>query len=220
MPHTLTITKTVYKFAELSEAAQQKAIEDHSQFLGEVWDAEFTLDDFVTIAEILGIEFRYSDVPLMNGKTKQKPTIYYTGFWSQGDGACFEGTYRYKKGASKAIRAHAGTDKELHRIADELQKLQRPFFYGLTATMTHTGHYYHAYSMSVDVEHALDDAYNYSTWQDRKLPEDELTELMRDLAKWLYRALENEYDWQTAREQVIESIDANDYEFEEDGSIA
>lgn len=215
MPHTLS--KTVYTFDELTETAKDKAIAEHSEFCGEVWDAEFTFDDFVTIAEIIGIEFRYHDVTLMSGAKKQKPNIWYSGFWSQGDGACFEGTYRYKKGAAKAIREYAGTDTELHRIADELQALQRKAFYGLTATMTHKGHYYHAYCMSVDVEHAWDDTYNY---EERSVPTDDVTELMRDLANWLYRALEKEYEWQTSREQVIESIQANEYDFNEDGSIA
>jgi len=44
-----------------------------------------------------------------------------------------------------------------------------------------------------------------------------LTEQLRDLARWLYRQLEREYDYQTSDDEVDEAIRANDYTFTEDG---
>jgi len=38
--------------------------------------------------------------------------------------------------------------------------------------------------------------------------------------RWVYRALEQEYEYQTANEQVDDSIRANEYEFTETGRIA
>ncbi|MFA7254446.1 MAG: hypothetical protein WC107_07930 [Patescibacteria group bacterium] len=112
------ITKYVYKFDELSESAKQKAIEDYRQdgFYYEWWDAVY--EDARQIGEILGIEI---------------DNIYFSGFSSQGDGACFEGKYAYAKGSANGIKGHAPQDEELHRIAKELQILQKKNFYSLSA---------------------------------------------------------------------------------------
>jgi hypothetical protein len=97
----------------------------------------------------LGIELRQLPVKLMSGGTRYDPCIYFSGFSSQGDGACFEGTYRYKKGSVKAIKAHAPQDKELHRIAKGLQEAQRPTRYSITANIKHRGRYYHPGCMEI-----------------------------------------------------------------------
>ena len=86
-------------------------------------------EDAAQCGKILGIDLNTKPVKLMGGGTRYDPCIWFSGFASQGDGACFDGTYAYAKGAVKAIRAHAPEDKELHRIADELQAIQRRYFY-------------------------------------------------------------------------------------------
>ena len=128
--------------------------------------------------------------------------------------AYFEGTYRYAKGATKKIREYAPQDKELHRIADELQSVQRKHFYHLIASMNHRWHYCHSGCMSVEVEH------NEDRYRDIGDAEDEITQLMRDFAYWIYAALESEYDYQTSDEAVEEAIRANEYEFDENGDRA
>jgi len=47
--------------------------------------------------------------------------------------------------------------------------------------------------------------------------EDIVTEALRDLARWLYRQLEREYEYLTSDEAVDESLRANDYTFTEAG---
>ena len=61
----------------------------------------------------------------------KSPHLVFRGFASQGDGASFEGQYSHARGAARAIRAHAPKDEELHRIADELQAVQKRNFYQL-----------------------------------------------------------------------------------------
>lgn len=198
----------VYTYNELDDAAKAKA---RAWYAGLVfsdssdWDVVF--EDAVRMAEILGIDI---DTRRDHGG----PTIYFSGFWSQGDGACFEGSYRYKKGAAKAIRKEAPEDKELHRIADALQDIQRRHFYKLRATASHSGRYSHSGCMSVDVEH-YDDRY-----RDISDAEGEVTQLMRDFADWIYAQLEKGYNYLTSDEQVAESIIINEYEFTEDGALA
>ena len=47
--------------------------------------------------------------------------------------------------------------------------------------------------------------------------EETVTEALRDLARWLYRQLEREYDYLTSDEAVDEAIVANEYSFTVDG---
>ncbi len=127
------ICTTVYQFPELSEAAKEKArswyreIGPHYDW----WDAVY--EDFERVCEILGIRLKTTPVRLMGGGTRAKPCIWFSGFWSQGDGACFEGYWSYAKGAAARIRDYAPQDTTLHGIADRLQAIQRRNFYQLTA---------------------------------------------------------------------------------------
>jgi hypothetical protein len=213
MPRIQTISKTVFSFAELSDSAKERAREwwrscESSDFAG-----EFEFDDIAECASRIGIELKVKSVPLMGGGKRAEPVIYWSGFSSQGDGACFEGSYYYRKGAAKLIRQHAPKDTELHRIADELQHLQAGHFYSLSALMTHRGHYYHSGCMRVDVCSDRSD-------RNAENAEEALTQLMRDFANWIYRHLEAEYDYRMSDENVDESILANGYEFDESGRIA
>lgn len=202
---------TVYTFDELSETAKAKALEKESESQGEFWEGTYQYDDFEAIANILGIEFARKPVKLMNGSTRYDPAIYYSGFWSQGDGASFEGTYAYKCGCRKAIRSYAPVDGELHRIADDLFALQKAHFYRLKAKIETRGNYSHSGTMQVDV---YDDPETGAA-----LPDDEMTQLMRDFADWMYRQLEADYEWATGEEACKDSIEANELEFLEDGTV-
>ena len=208
------VETNVFQYDELDDSAKEKAREWYSRHVFEdSCDWEFVYEDAVRVAEILGIEIEPRYVPLMNGMSRKTHTIYFSGFSSQGDGACFEGTYRYAKGATKKIRQYAPQDKELHRIADELQAVQRKHFYHLIASMNHTGHYCHSGCMSVEVEH------NEDRYRDIGDAEEEITQLMRDFADWIYRQLVSEYDYQTSDDAVEEAIRANEYEFDEEGGL-
>ena len=43
---------------------------------------------------------------------------------------------------------------------------------------------------------------------------------MRDFAQWIYDSLEKEYEYQMSDEFVTENIEANEYEFDEEGNRA
>lgn len=188
---------TTYAFSELSDDAKETALDNLRDINVDYPDwHEFTLDDAKECARILGIEI---------------DDIYYTGFCSQGDGACFTGSYYYAKGAAKKIRQHAPQEAELHRIADELQTIQRRHFYQISASVRHTGHYSHSGSTSIDVDFGERDSL-----QDA---EDDICELLRDFMHWIYRRLESEYEYLTSDEVVRETIEANEYEFTESGKL-
>lgn len=216
MPRTETVKHTYYQFDELSDAAKEKAREWWRSCEAQDFDTEFVLDDAVQCAAILGITIDKKPTRRMDGTAGAgQPAIYWSGFSSQGDGACFEGSYEYAKGAAKAIRKHAPQDTELHRIADELQAIQRRRFYKATATMQHRGHYYHSGCMVVDVD--LQDSGDSAHLVDA---EERVTQTMRDFADWIYRQLEREYEYRMSDECVDESIRINEYEFTENGERA
>ena len=123
-----------------------------------------------------------------------------------------EGAYRYAKASRRRVRAHAPRDTDLHNIADRLAAVQRRNFYQLTASFRQTGRYTHEYSMMINVaRHATDD-------QDLSLSDEDIViEALRDLARWLYRRLEAEHDYQSADEQVDEGLRAGDFTFTRGG---
>ena len=192
-----TRTYTVYKFDELPKETQEKAIEKLQDINTDYdwWDAVY--ED----AEECGKQF---------GVSIDK--IYFSGFWSQGDGACFEGSYSFEKDGLEKIKSHAPKDEKLHRIAGELQKIQSANGNTVTATVKHSGHYYHSRCTDIDV-FSTDE---YAT----KEVQESVTELLRDLMNWIYSQLEKEYEYQTSDEAIKETIEANDYDFTDDGKIA
>lgn len=206
------VETTVYRFDELSDAAKEKARAWYREggFDYDWYDATF--EDFERICEILGVHLKISAVRLMGGGIRQEPRIFFSGFSSQGDGACFEAFYAYRKNAPRAIRSYAPKDTRLHAIADGLQAVQRRNFYQLRADVSHRGRYHHEYCMAISVER------DSPTCQDMtEDAEEAVTEALRDLARWLYRQLEREYEYLSSDEAVDETIAANDYTFTETG---
>jgi hypothetical protein len=197
----IDVVKTeVFKFDELSDEGKKKGVENLydinvSDF--EWWDC--TYEDATEIAALMGIEIS---------------EIYFSGFSSQGDGACFECSYSYQKGGVKAVKDYAPIDKELHQIAARLQAIQRKNFYKVGAEIKHSGSYYHENCTDIQVWSnneamggANDEAY-YGT-----------KEALKDFMKWIYRQLERQYDYLTSEEAIVETIEANDYEFTAEGKL-
>lgn len=202
------VEKTLYKYEELSDRAKQRAreccLEDG---LDPSW-WEYLYEDFARVAEILGISLSEKPVPLMNGKCRYEPEIYFSGFYHQGSGSSFCGTYGYAKGAVDKIKKYAPQDEELHRIAQGLQDVQRRHFYRLTADITSARDHY------IRVE--VGDSEN--PYRDIGDAEDDVRELMNDFNGWMFKCLQDEYEYLTSDEAVEESIVANEYEFDEYGN--
>jgi hypothetical protein len=206
------IATTVYRLNELPDGAKDRARAWYREggFDHDWYDAVY--EDFQHIAEILGIRLKTRTTRLVGGRTREDPCIWFSGFWSQGDGAAWEGVYSYRKSAAAELRAYAPKDKTLHRIAETLQAAQRQNFYQLRADVKHCGNYYHAFTMVVSV--SRDSAAAVEVIGDA---ESIVTDALRDLASWLYRQLEQEYDYLTSDEAVDETLIANGYTFTEKG---
>jgi hypothetical protein len=183
------IKTNIYKFEELTVQAQQKAIENLRDInTNHDWYDDI-FEDATTIGRLFGLDIE---------------KIYFSGFWSQGDGASFEGDYCYKKGGLKAVKEYAPQDTELHDIVKALQNEQSINFYKSTANIRQQGRYYHENTMYIDIENGNEDCFS---------------NLLRDYARWIYKKLESGYDYLTSEQAILETIQANDYEFTENGNL-
>lgn len=189
-----TTTRELYAFAELSEKAKEKAIEEcrdiNVDFDG--WH-ELLIDEWKKKLEALGFE---------------NPEISYSGFWSQGDGASFTcdniDILKWMKAMKRSRKFRLL--KSAIEGGDIVGKVYRS-----------NHHYYHARSVtaSLSIYNGLTDK------QDALIPELEkqLDAHVESLGDEIYKALEKEYDYLTSAEAIIHSIEANEYEFTVDGKL-
>lgn len=200
-----TITRELYKYAELSDSAKERARDWLREAMqGDAYFAEYLTEEFAdTIAPAFGWT-----IGKARGSRAQK-AIYWSGFSSQGDGACFDGTWYPSDVNAAKLAEYAPTDERLASLmADMVGIAARWPDDGGGATVRNTGHYSHSgctsFSADIDDEALLGD----------------LKCCSRSLMDWLYRSLEKEWEYQNSDAVIAETIDANGYEFTADGSIA
>lgn len=211
-----TIERTVFKFSELSDSAKETARDKYRE--GNQHDDwwEFIYEDAVECGRLMGISISTRSVRMHNDKTRQEPDINFSGFSSQGDGACFTGRVVCADDYA-AIENHVNADSDLIPIARELAVLQvttRLKNGGrLNGTITTSGNYSHSGTMECRAEYmdAGDDD------EPDEATEMALTVLARRFADWIYSQLEAEDEYLNSDECVDERL--ADDEFDEDGSI-
>lgn len=142
--------------------------------------------------------------------------MFFSGFWSQGDGACFNGFV-------EDMRQYL--DKNFK--PDDYPMIRKLLDGGGTVkfSVEHSGHYYHEnctrfYIEADRLEHVLDaptDFHlsvleNYDQLLDGEIVdfEKQSVEIFKNFMRTLYRTLEKEYDYLTSDEAVKESIIANE----------
>lgn len=187
---TETTTRTLYTFAELSDDAQQHAIEKLCDINTDYDWWEFTTDTIQKAGECLGIACTVSDFDLDRGA--------YVGL-------C--GGYSYRKNWRAALRAEFGGDilSDLETIGAQLQATQKCMFWTGYATLE-SGRYGTRYSADAD--------------QGGQGAVDDLIDGLREFEHWALTLLRREYDYLTSEEAIIETIEANEYEFDENGNLA
>jgi hypothetical protein len=212
-----TLSIEVFQFDELDAKSKERA-RDWYRLAGEGDNsfADTVIDDAVEVAQKLGITFENRSTGGGAGR-RHKPCIWWSGFWSQGDGASFEGGYDPIEGkALDRVKDHAPEDEKLHLIASRLDALQEKYGNSLTARVSQRGRYVHAYTMRLDRAEALD-----GEGEPVDIPAEDAEELLdalRDFANWIYGWLEKEYDYQNSDDVVDETIRANEYEFRANGA--
>jgi len=138
----------------------------------------------------------------------QNPTLAFSGFGSQGDGASFTATLDLP-------RLYAALEVSLTTVPLD----------AVTATLTRIDHRYsHAHTVRVDVD-AEDDGTPCSSARTAVLDteltalEAALTDDVRTLSNELYRALEVEYFDRIDEANLLNVAEINDYWFDEGGHL-
>lgn len=197
----MTVTATAYTYEELSEDAKKVALDKSRNVTTEYfewWDSDF---DYWK-EELAKLGYEVED-------------IFFTGFWSQGDGACFTGSLDVLKWL-KATDGEDGADAKTRSLRYWLKKLGTEAAY---VKFSHSGHYYHRFCMYIEAE--------WSEWtQPPKAVaqfedlEKAILEDARDRALKIYQGLEKTHDAMSSDEYVADHITVNEFLFWETGSPA
>ena len=190
------------RWLALSRERQSKLLEEHRNVNVEYdwWDC--LIEDFAEQLAEIGITVDTHEVKLMSGKTRQDPSIYFSGFWCQGDGACFEGRV-------------SDWPKFLATLGKEDW-----VFWAYECNWTASSVNSMGSNMSVSSEldapenphDEEEDPLRFHAWNIINLPpseadlatlEIEVESKFEELASKLYNDLEAEYDYQTDDEQVV-----------------
>ena len=212
------------KYAELDDRAQERAkerwlvLEPHDDW----WDC--TYEDAITVGALMGIEIGTESVRVVNGKSYDRPSISFSGFWSQGDGCCFSGYLRVADmaGAVEKVKGYAGED-ELFRLAAVAEDIfaRIAAVQMAQALVPDDDNDYPECSPSMSIQ-VNGQERSFSTSVDGNEIPNELEEIcdkfVADFATWIYNSLEAEHDHLTSEESFKEWVESNDPDYDEDGN--
>lgn len=202
------IETAVYTINELNDKQRQTAYEHYLETGDVFFDAESTIEDSKDIGKCFGIDIE---------------DVYYSGFSSQGDGACFAGTYSLNAFWEADLTHYLGAESEYNAqyfdLGRRLQKINETFG-DFSVSVVHSGHYYHEMCTRFwfDIEPQYDEDDNEISIDEVALEEDVKTAL-RDFMCMIYKNLEIEYDYATSYDCFIENAKCNEWEFAGDGVI-
>ena len=218
----ITITKQVnlYTFKELLEEEakgnMKRACQKAREWLregatGHNW-WQFLYENWTTALEAIGFI---------------GPKIWFSGFGSQGDGACFDcdsvdvsmliefmATGKTKNDHANQVINEVGvcisdfTDLLNHEGLD----LQAQIYKNI-----HGWHYSHSRTRFIDIDYT--DTSNEELTKQLKSFRESAEDLRSDLSDAIYSDLKKEYEWRMNDNQLAEDAKANEYLFTEDGEI-
>ena len=145
--------------------------------------------------------------------------IYFSGFSSQGDGACWVGSVPYDDWIPKHADEFPTFMKFIDQISGEGAKIYHDGFYSHSKTMHIDGDYMEKFIQWLDSEYELSEEDLAGLNRDADKLEDAVLDDARDFADEIYKRLEDEYEGLTSDEAIAETLIINDYEFDEGGNI-
>jgi len=209
-----TIQINLYTFEELDEKAKKIALSAYFELsIGYDW-WDYIYDDFITICDCLGI-------------TVDKNSIAFEGFYSQGDGSGFSAEVDLprllRSLKNKGWRGYAPKLEFDFTLPTIDKRVLRLVNNGKIDTNPRIIKRQSCYAVVVDLgvypaeQEARDRSNTYSEL-------DELEKWFNGIAqiinKFLFKSLQQEYEYQTSDEAIAELISANNYHFLADGSKA
>lgn len=191
------IVKTIkaFPYSELSDKAKEFARTEYAETRNPDWHI-MCVECIKEMGSLIGFEI---------------DNLYFSGFASQGDGACFEGRVAYKKGSLALVKKEYPTNEVFVRIAQQWVTLQRNYMYGITARVYQSGHYMHSGCTRIEI---LSDHQYRANFDDMAV-----LAVCREFMDMAYKMLEEEADYLDAEPAFIEACDANEWEFTESGKM-
>ncbi len=180
-------TINIYTLDELSEEAQEKVIEAHDNiiYIDSDW-YQPTIDYYVDELNKIGFE---------------NAEIHFSGFCSQGDGACFNADINFEK------------------FLSEKHMLLKPYInecqFSIVIINTQ---YVHENTRSVSLDYNIEEISDEMFRNIYRL-QDEIEAIRLEWCKKIYAALEKEHEFLRSEEYIREYIKGNEIEFKENGEI-
>lgn len=214
----------VFKYAELSDSAKQKARNWYIDGMDyEWWDSVY-------------------EMAIEDGKEKgfYIDKIYFSGFYSQGDGASWIGQVDVRQWLEENCADSIGLSALCALIQEDVVDKH-------IKVVANTSHYYHESTMQVaelsDDAEGFEDSYRMElpsifkgmtianlfdiiatdtncTLKDVEVMTQAITESAKDYARNIYSQLREEYEYLCSEKMMLDHFDANDYFFDSDGRLA
>ncbi len=201
-----TIKVSLYEFDELSEPAKDRAVQHYHNINTdyEWWDSVY--EDWKT---------KLTEQGFTNAK------IYFSGFWSQGDGACFESEIDFDRQFElfKASMLENGNARMQRAFRNHENWIYDYLYNETTYRIVRTSsRYSHEYSVKIEpdchryTKGILNDIYTgFTAWLENQRLE---------FSRQIYRDLEAEYGYLSSDKAIIETIRINGFEFTGNGEAA
>ena len=194
----------LYRFEELDKKTQEKVLEDSRYILTtDNWYA-YTLSFW---------EYNLTKMGFMDAQ------IYFSGFYSQGDGAYFTAVCDDVKIMDTMVRCYGhdyGWDYKRARLWLELSERNLILFYTYQQN-----HHLHKYSVKYYAEELFTGVSDIFVQKCAvKKLSDYFSAWCNELCDAIYEDLQNEYEYLVSDDAIVEFFDANEFEFLADGTIS
>jgi len=167
-----SIEVEVFDYDQLPDSVKKRLLQEESESLAEIWQCDHLVEEFKELLEEIGF---------------MEPKVWYSGFGSQGDGACFDADVDFEK-----VCKHLGiTCEDGDEWVCEVLKINH--------------HYSHERARRIELNNGgiADDVVI-------KL-EAQIEELRLKLCKDFYKLLEDDYGYQTSEETCLEGLRSRGY---------
>lgn len=207
-------TKTIElpTFEQLSKENQEQVIKNYYDINV---DSDYWSDDIIeNFKDKLSREYSFFE----------NIEAYFSGFWSQGDGACFDADINASEFMRWILKQEKINAKTINTVCNMIEQGQIDFNPNIYKN-SYANHYCHSNTRSIEI---IDISCDYI--ENKKLKtkyeamllnivdkeQANINEWYRSLCDDLYSELKNEYKYLTSEEAIRDTIIANEYTFNSD----
>lgn len=212
-----------FKFSELSDKSKEYARENMMEHQLEFNWWEHVYEDAVQALATIGIEVGEKANRTTSGKIINDPSIWFSGFCSQGDGCSFEGILRVAsmKECSAKAKEYASADEDFHALAARAEGIfEYVVVERVRQRLLSTDEYPDCHESATFLISSAPRDFGTALNDGSDIPgelEKTIDSWLEDVASWIYDLLEKEHDHLTSDESLDAACEG--YTFDEDGEI-